>query len=234
MNTESVSIELPGAGIRPWDQLLRDVRELEMRFDTRIAQYMQFVQPARGQSSGPDRATPSTGDKQRCTQLESELTTILDDLSAVVGEMGETVQHQRGSARVLERHQSMYSDYVREFQRYQKNVHAANARSELLAGERTDRADVSDRDRMVDERLRIDQAHTDIDMVLDNAFSVHRELSEQRSLIGGATAKMVDITERIPGINMLLGRISSRKRKEKVVLAIVISACTCILLFVLT
>ncbi|KAJ2512386.1 hypothetical protein GGH20_005272, partial [Coemansia sp. RSA 1937] len=77
-------------------------------------------------------------------------------------------------------------------------------------------------------------AHTDIDMVLENAFAVHGELTPQRSVIGGATAKLVDVSERIPGINMLLGRIRSRKRREKVVLAIVISACTCILLFVLT
>ncbi|KAJ1833280.1 protein transport protein gos1 [Coemansia sp. RSA 2711] len=231
METDSVSIELPGAGIRPWDQLLRDVRELEMRIDTRIAQYMQFVQPTAAQSPAGNSAART--DKQQSAALESEIATILGDLDAVISEMKETVQHRRGSARVLERHQSMYTDYVREFQRYQANVQAAAARSELLAGTAPG-VDLSDRDRMVDERMRIDQTHADIDMVLDNAFSVHRELSEQRSVIGGATARMVDVSERIPGLNMLLGRIRSRKRKEKVVLALVISVCTCILLFVLT
>ncbi|KAJ2379849.1 hypothetical protein GGI23_007907, partial [Coemansia sp. RSA 2559] len=58
MDSESVSIELPGAGVRPWEQLLRDVRELEMRFDTLIAQYMQFVQPTSPKSAS---ATPQPG-----------------------------------------------------------------------------------------------------------------------------------------------------------------------------
>ncbi|KAJ2078650.1 protein transport protein gos1 [Coemansia sp. RSA 988] len=237
MKSESVSIELPGAGIRPWEQLLRDVRDLETQFDGRIAQYMQFVRPAGAPGSAPSETPGTNTDKQRCKHLETEIETILGDLDAVISEMSETVQHQRGSTRVLERHRSMYNDYVREFQRYQTNVQAALARSELL-GDGTENessaVDVSDRDRLVDERMRIDQTHTDIDMVLDQAFSVRQDLAEQRTIISSATAKMVNVTERIPGINMLLGRIRSRKRREKVVLAIVLATCISILLFVLS
>ncbi|KAJ2339675.1 protein transport protein gos1 [Coemansia sp. RSA 2673] len=150
--------------------------------------------------------------------------------------MSETVQLQRGSKRVLERHREMYNDYVKEFNRYQTNVQAALTRSELLTGSNSGNsvANVADRDRLVHERGRIDQAHTDIDMVLDHAFSVRQDLVEQRSIIGGATSRMVSVTERIPGINLLLGRIRSRKRKEKVVLAIVLSICISILLYVLS
>ncbi|KAJ2065948.1 protein transport protein gos1 [Coemansia sp. S2] len=208
MNSDTVQIELPGAGPRPWDQLLKDVRELEMR----------------------------STERQNCVQLESEVSTILGDLEAVIGEMSETVQLQRGSKRVLERHREMYNDYVKEFNRYQTNVQAALTRSELLTGSNSGNsvANVADRDRLVHERGRIDQAHTDIDMVLDHAFSVRQDLVEQRSIIGGATSRMVSVTERIPGINLLLGRIRSRKRKEKVVLAIVLSICISILLYVLS
>ncbi|KAJ2157043.1 protein transport protein gos1 [Coemansia sp. RSA 552] len=232
MESDSVSIELPGAGIRPWEQLLRDVRELEMGFDTRIAKYMAFVQPAR--SPGPAKTAAAESDGQQCAQLETELKTILGDLEAVVGEMDETVQHRRGSSRVLDRHRAMYNDYVREFQRYQSNVQSALSRAELLDGaDGGQAADTSDRSRLVGERVRIDQAHTDIDAVLDQAFSVRQELFEQRSVVGGATSRLVDVTERIPGINLLLGRIRSRKRREKVVLAMVIAVCVSILFFVL-
>ncbi|PIA19722.1 V-snare-domain-containing protein [Coemansia reversa NRRL 1564] len=235
MKTESVSIELPGAGIRPWEQLLRDVRDLETRFDGRIAQYMQFVRPTVAPGLSPTETPGTNTDKPRCKQLETEIKTILEDLDAVISEMNETVKHQRGSTRVLERHKSMYNDYLREFQRYQANVQAALARTELLGnGAENGRGavDVSDRDRLVDERMRIDQTHTDIDMVLDQAFSVRQDLAEQRTIISSATAKMVNVTERIPGVNMLLGRIRSRKRREKVVLAIVLATCISILLFV--
>ncbi|KAJ2019454.1 protein transport protein gos1 [Coemansia sp. RSA 922] len=238
MNSDTVQIELPGAGPRPWDQLLKDVRELEMRFDTRIAEYMRFVQPTspRSAASNSDQGINSSTERQNCVQLESEVSTILGDLEAVIGEMSETVQLQRGSKRVLERHREMYNDYVKEFNRYQTNVQAALTRSELLTGSNSGNsvANVADRDRLVHERGRIDQAHTDIDMVLDHAFSVRQDLVEQRSIIGGATSRMVSVTERIPGINLLLGRIRSRKRKEKVVLAIVLSICISILLYVLS
>ncbi|KAJ2003858.1 protein transport protein gos1 [Coemansia thaxteri] len=235
---DSVSVELPAAGLRPWDQLLRDVRELEMRFDTLIAEYMRYVQPTSPRSIAVNMTEEAIGnpiDRQSCEQLEREITTILGDLEAVITEMGETVQMQRGSKRVLERHRGMYSDYVREFQRYRTNVQAALARSELLAGGVAHgTVDVADRDRLIMERSRIDQTHTDIDIVLEQAFSVRQDLAEQRSIIGGATARMVSVTERIPGINILLGRIRSRKRKEKVVLAIVLAICISILLFVLS
>ncbi|KAJ2636704.1 protein transport protein gos1 [Coemansia sp. RSA 1286] len=234
MTADGVNIELPGAGVRPWEQLLRDVRELEMRFDTRIADYMKFVQPTSPRATISGQPLKTADDRQMCMQVESEITTILGDLEAVISEMSETVQQQRGSLRVLERHQTMYADYQREFQRYKSNVQASVARSELLEGHRVagNAGDTSDRDRLVMERERIDQAHLDIDMVLDQAFSVRQDLDEQRSFISGATSKMVDVTERIPGINLLLGRIRSRKRKEKVVLAIVMAICICILLFV--
>ncbi|KAI8323888.1 hypothetical protein GQ54DRAFT_88210 [Martensiomyces pterosporus] len=239
MGADSVSIELPEAGLRPWDQLLRDVRELEMRFDTRIADYMKFVQPTspRSPSASTGASSRTAEDRQSCLQLEGEITTILGDLEAVINEMGETVQHQRGSARVLERHRGLYSDYSREFQRYKSNVQAALARADLVGssgGRRGEQADVTDRDRLVLERGQIDQAHTDIDMVLDQAFSVRQDLAEQQTIIGSATKRMVDVTERIPGINLLLGRIRSRKRKEKVVLAIVLAICISILLFVMS
>ncbi|KAJ2903419.1 protein transport protein gos1 [Coemansia aciculifera] len=211
-----------------------------MRFDTRIAEYMRFVQPTSPRSADSNSALGNSDstERQSCSQLEGELSTILGDLEAVIGEMSETVQLQRGSKRVLERHREMYSEYVREFGRYKANVQAALSRTELMAGSsnggRSGAANVADRDRLVQERGRIDQAHTDIDMVLDHAFSVRQDLVEQRSMIGGATSRMVSVTERIPGINLLLGRIRSRKRKEKVVLAIVLSTCIVILLYVLS
>ncbi|KAJ1953297.1 protein transport protein gos1 [Linderina pennispora] len=233
MANDSVSIELPSAGLRPWEQLLRDVRDLEMRFDARIADYMKFVQPTSPRNPNA-RPSQSADDRQNSVQLEGEINTILGDLDAVVQEMEETVQHQRGSARVLERHRSLYSDYTREFQRYQSNVQASFSKADLIGGAsgQLSTADTSDRDRLVAERSRIDQTHTDIDMVLDQAFSVRQDLAEQRTIMGRATSTMVDVTERIPGINLLLGRIRSRKRKEKVVLAIVIATCICILFFV--
>ncbi|KAJ1959229.1 protein transport protein gos1 [Dipsacomyces acuminosporus] len=206
-----------------------------MRFDTRIAEYMKFVQPT-SPKAGAQGNIRSAEARQGCIQLEGEIKTVLADLEAVISEMDETVQQQRGSARVLERHRGLYSDYSREFQRYQANVQAAFARADLVGGATYggDNADVSDRDRLVMERGQIDQAHTDIDMVLDQAFSVRQDLAEQRSIIGSATSKMVDVTERIPGINLLLGRIRSRKRKEKVVLAIVLAICISILLFIMS
>ncbi|KAJ2394170.1 protein transport protein gos1 [Coemansia sp. RSA 2603] len=235
MGLDNATIELPGAGVRPWEQLLRDVRELEMRFDTRIADYMKFVQPTSPRATVSGEPLKTESDRQDCIQTETELATILGDLEAVISEMKETVQQQRGSARVLERHQNMYTDYQREFQRYKSNVQTAIARTELLGGSRVLASEnTSDRDRLVMERERIDQAHLDIDMVLDQAFSVRQDLGEQRNMIGGLTSKMVDVTERIPGINLLLGRIRSRKRKEKVVLAIVLAVCISILLFVWT
>ncbi|KAJ1811575.1 protein transport protein gos1 [Coemansia sp. RSA 2599] len=235
MTADSVNIELPGAGVRPWEQLLRDVRELEMRFDTRIADYMKFVQPTSPRATISGQPLKTAVDRQSCMQVESEISTILGDLEAVISEMAETVQQQRGSSRVLERHQTMYADYQREFQRYRSNVQASMDRLELLEGRGAvggADGDRSDRDRLVMERERIDQAHLDIDMVLDQAFSVRQELDDQWSVISGVTSKMVDLTERIPGINLLLGRIRSRKRKEKVVLAIVLAVCISILLFV--
>ncbi|KAI7834045.1 hypothetical protein BX661DRAFT_176531 [Kickxella alabastrina] len=234
MGSESVTIELPGAGVRPWEQLLRDVRELEMRFDMQIAEYMKFVQPTSPRATISSGSARNAASRQSCLRLESELNTVLGDLNAVIGEMGETVQQQRGSARVLERHQGMYADYVREFQRYRTNVQASLARAELMDGSQGTgvSGNIGDRDRLVMERSRIDQAHTDIDMVLDQAFSVRQDLAEQRSMLGGVTSRMVDVTERIPGVNLLLGRIRSRKRKEKVVLAITMAICISILLFV--
>lgn len=84
---------------------------------------------------------------------------------------------------------------------------------------------------MLDERRRIDNTHDVTDSVLSQAYAVQENFSMQRETLANINRRIVGAASQVPGINSLMGRIGSKKRRDGIILASFIAFCFLMLLW---
>jgi len=75
------------------------------------------------------------------------------------------------------------------------------------------------------ERASIMNSEREIDAVLGQAMATRDTLSRQRDMFGGISDKMRSVAERIPVVQELMGKIKTRKNRDKIVLGVTIGGC---------
>jgi Golgi SNAP receptor complex protein 1 len=84
---------------------------------------------------------------------------------------------------------------------------------------------------MLEERSRIDRSHDVADSVLSQAYAVQENFSMQRETLSNINRRIVGAASQVPGINSLMGRIGSKKRRDGIILASFIAFCFLMLLW---
>jgi Golgi SNAP receptor complex protein 1 len=84
---------------------------------------------------------------------------------------------------------------------------------------------------MLEERSRIDRSHDVADSVLSQAYAVRENFSVQRETLSNINRRIVGAASQVPGINSLMGRIGSKKRRDGIILASFIAFCFLMLLW---
>ncbi|KAI3647145.1 hypothetical protein MP228_007366 [Amoeboaphelidium protococcarum] len=81
------------------------------------------------------------------------------------------------------------------------------------------------------ERRKVDGANSQVDEVLEMAFSAQQSLHGQRDRLLGQRSRLNDnVLTRVPQINSLLNKIGVKKKKDAIVLGLVIAGCIVLLL----
>ena len=75
------------------------------------------------------------------------------------------------------------------------------------------------------ERASIMNSEREMDAVLGTAMATRDTLAQQRDTFGGISDKMRSVAERIPMVQELMGRIKTRKNRDKIVLGVTIGGC---------
>lgn len=84
---------------------------------------------------------------------------------------------------------------------------------------------------MLDERQRIDNSHNVADSVLSQAYAVQENFGLQRETLANINRRIVGAASQVPGINSLIGRIGSKKRRDGIILGSFIAFCFLMLLW---
>jgi Golgi SNAP receptor complex protein 1 len=134
--------------------------------------------------------------------------------------------------RAIQRHRDVYHDYARELKRTKANVQQAIDQSNLLSGVRNDidAYKSSAAESLLAERSRIDGSHAIADEMLEQAFETRSEFSRQRHSLTAINTRMTSVISTIPGVNKLVSMISSRRRRDTIILGVVIGVCILIIL----
>jgi len=213
-----------------YDQLHRQCRTLENLFDTKLTSYSQLVSNIpRGQD------IEASGSSERWKDLELELDDLsvkLEEINEQLGTLAKNPELMSASMlRAIQRHRELHQDSIRELKRTKTNAKHALDQANLLSGVRNDidAYKSSAADSLLAERGRIDSSHQMTDDILQQAYETRSEFSRQRTSLAGINNRMVQVIGTMPGINNLVSMIKSRRRRDSIIMGLVIGIC-CILL----
>jgi len=215
-----------------YDQLHRQCRTLENLFDSKLTSYSQLASSI--SRSGQD--IESFGSSERWKDLELEL----DDLSVKLEEINEQLAGLASTPelmsasmlRAIQRHKELQQDSMRELKRTKANVKHALDQVNLLSGVRNDidAYKSSAADSLLAERNRIDSSHSMTDNIIEQAYETRSEFSRQRASLASINTRIVHVIGTMPGINSLISMIKSRRRRDSIIMGLVIGVCAIIIL----
>lgn len=84
---------------------------------------------------------------------------------------------------------------------------------------------------MLDERRRVDNSHNMADSVLSQAYAVNENFGLQRETLTSINRRIVGAASQVPGINSLIGKIGTKKRRDGIILGSFIALCCLMLLW---
>lgn len=84
---------------------------------------------------------------------------------------------------------------------------------------------------MIEERGRVDNSHNMMDGVLSQAYAINENFGVQRETLASINRRIVDAAGQVPGMNYLIGKIGTKKRRDAIILGCFIGFCFLMLLF---
>lgn len=215
-----------------YDSLHRQCQTLESLFDVKLTSYSRLAATV---TSGADVEAGGSG--ERWKDLELEVGDLLEKLGETNDKLSELMHDSdnplsASMLRTIQRHREIYNDYVREFRRTKTNVQHALDQANLLSGVRNDidAYKSSAADALLAERGRIDSSHRMADDVLAQAYETRAEFGRQRTSLASINTRMAGVLNTMPGINNLLSMIKTRRRRDAVILGVIIGLCIIALL----
>ncbi|KIK87031.1 hypothetical protein PAXRUDRAFT_35380 [Paxillus rubicundulus Ve08.2h10] len=225
-----------------YDSLHRQCRTLESLFDSKLTSYARLASSiAKNQDD-----VEALGSRERWRDLQGEVEDLLEKAST--GALKETNDAllalssnpdslpSQSMSRAIQRHREVYQDYARELQRTKTNAQHALEQANLLTGVRNDidAYQSSAADSLLAERGRIDSSHRMTEDILEQAYETRAEFSRQSFSLAGINTRMAGVVNTMPGINNLLAMIKSRRRRDSIIIGVVIAVCLLLLLSYMT
>ena len=106
----------------------------------------------------------------------------------------------------------------------------SNVRSDIDAY-RAQNPEEAEAEYMLDERRRVDNSHNMVDSVLSQAYAVNDNFGVQRETLASINRRIVGAAGQVPGINSLIGRIGTKKRRDGIILGSFIAFCFLMFLY---
>jgi len=226
------------------DELRRQARRLENALDAKLVQFGRLDGGGAADERAPCCASTleaSSSAEQPTASIQSDIEQMLMELSEVNDRMCRQAPNGSGGGgtaaamHVLQRHREILHDFMQEFNKTKANLKSADERQQLLSSVRQDICDHrSTSSRATDTLLRERNAiHTNerlVDEVLGQADASKQALAAQRSVMGGVGSKLQLLSSVAPQVNALIGSIARRKKRDKMILGVLIGCCTSFLL----
>ncbi|PLB43901.1 V-snare-domain-containing protein [Aspergillus steynii IBT 23096] len=217
-----------------WAQLRQQARSLETQTETLFHSYAQYASMTKLPS------TPSDDE----LRLESQLKELLEKRTSLISQLARlldseaTLTSSALKQNNLARHREVLTDHRRELSRLAAAIAESRDRANLLSNVRSDinayhasNPAAAEADYMLEERGRIDSSHNVIDGVLSQAYAINESFGLQRETIASINRRIVGAAGQVPGMNALMGKIGSKRRRDALILGAFIGVCFLMLLF---
>ncbi|KAF2172308.1 hypothetical protein M409DRAFT_63032 [Zasmidium cellare ATCC 36951] len=216
-----------------WAQLRQQARAQETQTETLFHSYAQFA------SKTDLEAKPSDEEKK----LEDQLNEILEKRSSLLSQLARVLDSEPTPSALkstnLARHREILTQHRTELSRLKSQISHTRERANLLSNVRNDidayrsaqNPEAAEAEYMLDERRRLDNSHNVADSVLSQAYAVNESFGLQRESLTSIQRRITGAAAQIPGINSLMQRIGSKKRRDGIILGSFIAICFLVLLW---
>lgn len=250
-NTSSTSSRM--ASVAPgteWEDLRKQARQHENEIETKLTSFSKLCSNylAHEQSIHLNNDLTSNGSTNSTSSsfenMSMEIEKLLERLSDINQRMADVVPASMGpnpaATHTLQRHHDILQDYRREFERTRTNIRNFKKREDLLSKSSSTNNNSADvtiqglssrrQDYYLREMGHLNNSHKLIDNSLEMASMIKKDLSDQRRFLLNITSKVNAMANRFPLVNNVLQKIKVKKRKDSLVLGLVIAICFIILL----
>lgn len=209
-----------------WAQLRQQIRTLESQSETQFHTLSQYAssnnlseKPSPEEQSTENELVELFGKREG---LINQLSRLLDSESA----LSTSALKQNN----LTRHREVLSDHRAELRRLKSQIAEARSRQHLLSTVRNDiassrTAEEQEAEAMLQERNHLDQSHSVIDGIIAQAYSIHENFGVQRDTLASVNRRITLAASQLPGVNDLMARIGSKKRRDGIILGSFIALC---------
>ncbi|GLI74453.1 protein transport protein gos1 [Penicillium ochrochloron] len=217
-----------------WAQLRQQARSLETQTEQLFHTYAQF--------SSLTKPPPSPTEEE--LRLESQLKELLERRDSLISQLSRlldseaTLTSSALKQNNLARHREVLADHRRELQRLTSAIAESRDRANLLSNVRSDidayRASnpgAAEADYMLEERGRVENSHNMMDGVLSQAYAINENFGIQRETLASINRRIVGAASQVPGMNYLIGKIGTKKRRDAIILGCFIGFCFLMLVF---
>jgi Golgi SNAP receptor complex protein 1 len=220
-----------------WDELRREARMLESSLEDKISSYTKLnTSLTRASFENHDVENPSPAfDAKQEHALALQIDTLISSLTEVKERMQTYVgaSPSRSHEALLQRYREILFDFKTEFKKTQGAIGRKRESAELMAkrGGGGGREGESEMDTLLRERNAINSSQRMTDDIIGQAMATKADLSSQRAMFAGSASKMGGLAAQFPGLNNLIGTIQRRKKRDQVIIALVVAACLCFLIW---
>lgn len=217
-----------------WAQLRQQARGLETQTESLFHVYSQYASMA--------QLPPKPSEEEQRT--EAQLVDILERRDALISQLSRLLDSESAltasalKQNNLSRHREVLHDHRHELKRLRSAISDARDRANLLSNVRSDidayRASnpaAAEADYMLEERGRIDNSHNMMDSVLSQAYAVNENFGIQRETLASINRRIVGAASHVPGMNALIGKIGTKRRRDGIILGAFIGICFLLVLY---
>lgn len=228
INKSESEVEMASSGAGGWAQLRQQARSLELQTDNLFHTYSQIATS----SNIPAKPTPQE------EETEAKLRETLDKRENVIAQLTRLLDSDAAlTASAMKQNnltllRDKLSEHRRELPRLRSRIQEARDRANLLSNVRNDidayrasNPEQAEAEYMLDERRRIDNSNGIADSVLNQARAINDNFIDQRERMANINRRIKMAASQVPGINMLIGRISAKKRRDGIIMGSFVAVC---------
>jgi len=227
-----------------WDELRRTARKLENGLEMKLVSFSKVGHSNHNEYSRKEEKEALLGESQSDHMFQTmsmEIETMLTKLTEVNDKMADFLTNlsigepNPAQIHTMQRHRDILQDYSHEFTKTKANIKATRDREDLMGSVHRDISDFKSginrrTDLYLKENDHIRNSNRMTDETIEIAMATKENLSSQRKMFHSLTSRINFVANRFPGINNLVQKINIRKRRDAIILGVVISVCLILLM----
>lgn len=205
---------------------------LETQTESLLSKYSTFAQTTSSEQTGQEKKI----DKQ-LEGILGQRQDVIDSLTQIC-DSNPAISASKLSQ--LHRHKEILQDHWKSFRNIRSSIQQERNRLNLLFSVKNDIANsttdapapIGDADEYIqNETRRIDQSNNVVDRLISQAWETRSQFHSQSNVLNTANNKVLQTLQRIPGVNQLIMKINTRRKKNAFVLATITTLCILFLFF---